>query len=80
MRLNGVDKTLSVATGANNGDWFGDCTLLDNVTIGGAKWNAEAQFGVYDLALLGVAEGVEISVDEQTALETYVQARFGNFS
>ena len=33
-RLNNVSQTLSVVTGANNGDWWDDSTAKDNVSIG----------------------------------------------
>jgi hypothetical protein len=32
--LDGVAETLTVASGANNGDWFADTTLRDNFVIG----------------------------------------------
>lgn len=44
MDVNGTLQTVTVGAGANNGDWFGDTTLRDNVNIGGAKVSVETNF------------------------------------
>ena len=32
--LNGATEALTLVSGVNNGDWFGDTTLRDNITVG----------------------------------------------
>jgi len=38
--LDGEAESLTVASGANNGDWFADTNNRDNVTIGSMEYNA----------------------------------------
>jgi hypothetical protein len=38
--LDGEAESLTVASGANNGDWFADTNNRDNVTIGAMEYNA----------------------------------------
>ena len=42
--VNGADETLTVNTGANNGDWFGDVALRDVVDIGMLARNSPNYF------------------------------------
>lgn len=77
MRVNGADETLNIVAGANNGDWFGDTDARDNVTLFGLKLSSEIQNCHVDCALIGGGDNTDLSAEEQTALETYIQARFG---
>ena len=51
-RVNGRPQPLTVAAGANTGDWFGDTTLRDNVVIGAWKRTTEVQFISARVALI----------------------------
>ena len=42
--LDGVAETLTVAAGANNGDWFAETTLRDNFVIGALKRTATENY------------------------------------
>jgi hypothetical protein len=44
IRQHKTSQTLEIDTGANNGNWLGDTTGKDNVTIGAAKRSSEALF------------------------------------
>jgi len=57
IRLNQREEVLTVAAGANTGDWFSDVTLKDNVTIGGHKQSSEGSYLQAYIALLLVYEG-----------------------
>jgi len=39
MYINGVAEPLTVSFGTNNGDWFADTSLRDNISIGCVKFN-----------------------------------------
>ena len=68
IRRNGANQTLSVLNGANNGDWFGDVTGADNYSLGGGKWNAEAQWLLGHVTEL-IVYGADMSVTYQGLLE-----------
>lgn len=44
LALSNVNETITVITGANNGDWFSDTTNRDNTTIGGLKTSSESNW------------------------------------
>ena len=44
LEFNGTAETESVGSGADTGEWIGDCSGLDNVTLGGLKISTEVQF------------------------------------
>jgi len=68
--IDGVASTLTVVSGTNNGDWFGDMTdsVLDNVTIGVlTRTSSEAYFN-------GELADIRYYVDAITATEVKVLA------
>lgn len=80
FRVNNVDQTLTVNSGANNGDWFGDTTLRDNVSLG-ARRNSGTSAGSLHYAG-GVAEVIivndaSITAGERTSLNSYLNGRYG---
>lgn len=44
LRVNGISETLTVASGTNSGDWFGDTSARDNATLGARKTTTENTF------------------------------------
>lgn len=76
MEVNGTNQTLAAATGANNGDWFGDTTLRDNFTIGGGINTSAGQFFKGSLAEL-ILYSRRLSDAEITKLEKYFTRLYG---
>lgn len=76
MRNNNTVQTLTVAAGADNGDWFGDTSARDNVTIGGLKNTGESLFIQADVAELIVVDGA-ISAGDRTNLNSYITTTYG---
>lgn len=44
LRVNGVSQALTVASGSNSGDWFGDTSARDSATLGARKTTSENTF------------------------------------
>lgn len=79
IRLDNVAETLTVVAGADNGDWFGDVTGLDNVTMGaGIQVVAGAPIGVLDgdIAELLVYDGVSLSTTDRNNIFNYLAAKW----
>lgn len=75
--VNGVAQTLTVGSGSNNGDWWGDTAgLLDNISIGGLKTNAEFSGGG-DIAAVLVYDSVTLSADSRRYIERSLGRRYG---
>ncbi len=76
LRNNGAVDALTVDGGANNGDWFGDCTGRDNFCIGALKRNAgEADQYNGQLAEIVVYDR-ELTLSEIRVVERYLAARY----
>jgi len=54
INVDGVDKSLTIVTGANNGDWFADTSNRDNIVIGAWKRTSALQFFDGDIAYVKV--------------------------
>lgn len=77
MGLNGNPQTISVAAGANNGDWTTEATARDNVVIFALQNSGGvANYMGGDLAELLVYEPV-ISDAAKAAIEQYLAAKYG---
>jgi hypothetical protein len=44
MFIDGIPVALTVTAGSNTGDWFGDITLRDNLTLGAIKHTSVAEY------------------------------------
>lgn len=76
-RVNGAIQTLSFIAGSNNGDWFGDTTARDNVTIGARKSTTESLFFTGVIAEIIQVDNSNLSAGERTSLNTYLNDRYG---
>jgi len=77
IEVNGVTHTLSVTSGSNNGDWFGDTANRDNFMIGAIKTsNPEGSYYAGKLAEILVFEA-PLSSDNATALRNHLAAKWG---
>jgi hypothetical protein len=76
MRVNGTLQTLTVVTGANNGDWWGDTSNRDNFTIGGVKLSVETNILKGDIAEIIMLD-TSIAAGVITAIETYLATKYG---
>ena len=76
IRMNGVDRTLTVVAGSNTGDWFADTANRDNMSVGGVKRSAEAYFTNGLIAEI-IAYGDNLTGDDLTNVETYLADRYG---
>uniref|UniRef100_A0A6M3JYA1 Lectin/glucanase superfamily protein n=1 Tax=viral metagenome TaxID=1070528 RepID=A0A6M3JYA1_9ZZZZ len=70
--VNGVSQSLTVLSGANTGDWFGDITLENTVTLGagydsGAASNFSAET-LFTVAIFNTA----LTTTQRTAIETFI--------
>ena len=77
QRVNNVVQTITVATGVNNGDWFGDTSDRDNVVLGCRKNTAEAAFFVGDIAEVILVNNANLTAGERTNLNSYLNSRYG---
>lgn len=76
IELDGTAETLTIVEGANTGDWLGDTSNRDNITIGAVKINAgETNFLQGDVALLLYYDRA-ISAAELGRIEAYVRRRY----
>jgi hypothetical protein len=75
-RVNGTDQTLSVVTGGNSGDWFGDCAQKDNITIGGWQAATFTQPFKGDIAEI-LYYPRALTPAEIAKVETYLKTRYG---
>jgi hypothetical protein len=75
-QVNGIEQVLTETTGTNNGDWFGDTSARDNVTIGGLRRTSDSSLLKGDIALLGICD-TPLRAADIARLETYCAARFG---
>jgi hypothetical protein len=76
MRRNNDPQTVSVTSGANNGDWIGDITARDNFTIGALKRTSTTNFFNGKIALIMVADA-ELSTDDRTTLYGWISDYYG---
>jgi len=76
LKLNGTDQVITADLGVDNGDWWGDTTNRDSVTVGGQKAVAAGNFFKGLLAEIIVTT----SVNTVTQLEAYLANRYGPFS
>ena len=76
MRLNGIAQTLTVSSGANNGDWLGDTLDRDNTVIGAMK---RTTVGGYFKGLLCelLLYGTPLSTPDIARVEAYLKGRYG---
>ena len=75
-RVNGAVDALTAAAGANNGDWFGDSTGLDNTTIGAALHGTPAAFltgKVYEI----LAWDRHLTDSELNRVERFLASKYG---
>jgi len=75
MRVNGVDQTLTAATGSNTGDWFDSVSARDNFTLGGWKTTSETGHIWMQAAALLVF-GENVTGANLTLLENYMKSRY----
>jgi hypothetical protein len=74
--VNGVLQTLTVLAGSNDGTWWGDLTLLDNLTVGALKVAAEASFLTGDIGRVLVYDQA-LAAGERTRIERWLGQRYG---
>ena len=77
VRLNGVNAAITMATGTNGGDWFGDTENRDNFLVG-----ARENSGGVGLFMKGSISEIIISDVAPTAkditnLESYLNTKYG---
>jgi len=75
IRVNGNDETEVVSGGGDNGKWFGDTTLRDNVVLGALNHTGVGQYFVGQIAEVGVCSDENSS--EISNLEVALAARYG---
>ena len=78
LRVNGAAETLTIVTGANTGDWFGDTSLLDNFSLGAIKRALETGFLKGDVGEV-IMYDTGLSAGDITSVETYLNARWAAF-
>ena len=77
MRVNNDLQTLNLLSGANTGDWIGDTSNADTITIGARKNSAsESIHANIDVAEILVGGSV-LSAGDRTAMYAYLSSRYG---
>ena len=76
LAVNGSEDSKVVITGADNGDWTGDVTAKDSVTIFAQQINVTSEYMKGDIAELLVYEPALGSADVD-AVETYLAGKYG---
>lgn len=76
LRKNGAAESLSVATGANSGDWFGDVSGRDNFVLGAFKRTTEGGFLDGKIAAVVIVDGT-ISDADRFAFYDWIEAKYG---
>jgi hypothetical protein len=74
--VNGTAQTLTVATGTNSGDWWGDAPNRDSFTLGGIKYNAEANQLKGDIAEIAMYD-IGLETADIDTVESYLATRYG---
>lgn len=76
LRVNGAAETITVVSGANNGDWLGDTANRENFTLGGIKVGSETNFLNGDLAELLLYD-TNLSASDLATVEKYLANIYG---
>jgi hypothetical protein len=79
LRVNGTEQTPTQVSGLDNGNWFGDVTSKDSVSIGAYKRASEAGFLKGKLSELLVYDR-ELSAIELAGVERYLLLKYGVIS
>lgn len=79
IRINGTNNTLTINSGANNGDWLGDVTLRDNVVLGGMVRNSGSNLNINASVSELFYFSSQITGSPLTAIEAYLNARYAAF-
>ena len=74
--INGTAPGFTVRQGSDCGDWFADTENRDNVTIGGAKWNAYGQMMTGKIAEVIAYDGVSLTPTEFATVENYLNNKY----
>lgn len=75
VRLDGVAESLTAGSGTNSGDWFGDTSARDNMTIGARKTSSESnQANVKIAEILVYSE--QLTGDDLTNAEAYLIEKY----
>jgi hypothetical protein len=77
MRVDNVSQSLTVSSGSNAGDWFGDTSSRDNFTVGCLDRSTGVE-GFFDgaIAFVLVADA-ELSAGDRTDLYDWINAYYG---
>ena len=76
MRVNGVWQVITVTSGANNGDWWGDTASRDNVVVGALKGLRESEFFNGRVGRI-VGYSAALSNDNVASAESYLAGLYG---
>lgn len=78
LRNNGVAETINVVAGADNGNWWGNNTGVDNTTVG-AILRAGSLANIYSGVLCEVLayDAVTLSAGQISQVETYLATKWG---
>lgn len=72
IRIDGTDQSLTVASGSDNGDWFGDTSNLDDVVLGGdIQGGTETAHTAVDVAEVLLYEK-ELTSTERSDIENWL--------
>lgn len=76
LRVNNVSQTLTIDSGANNGDWFGDTVNRDNFVLGG--WLRTTLVNTFDgMEAFVLIADAELSAGDRTALYAFLSEYYG---
>lgn len=76
IKVDGVDQSILVNLGVNNGDWIADATARDSITIGASKTTSESLWTNIDIAEIIEVDGSNISAAERGRLDDYLSDRY----
>lgn len=76
MRVNNSTQTITVGSGSNNGDWFGDTSSRNNFVIGALITTSSGFFFDGAVAYLGVFDA-PLSSGDRTDLYAWITAIYG---
>lgn len=73
---NGTAESLTVISGTNSGDWFGDTSARDNFTLGGLKRTTESNFWTGEVAE-ALLYSAGLSAANLSTVHTYLGSKYG---
>jgi len=79
MRINATDQSLTATSGANNGNWFGDVTLRDNLAVGALIRNSIASYMNGKIAEI-IVYGSDLTGTDLSNVETYLNNKWAIYS